>query len=90
MSFLALNPNLKYVFFRSPLVFEFQSFKVRFGWLGYATFNPLLPCAHKSARIAKISILKLERIMKKFTMSIATKCQLTKRVNLKRIQAAKD
>ena len=28
-------------------------------------FNPQMPSAHKSARIAKISILKLEGIMKK-------------------------
>ena len=28
-------------------------------------FNPLLPIAHKSARIVKISILKLEGIIKK-------------------------
>ena len=35
-------------------------------------FNPLLPIAHKSARIDKISILKLEGIIKKFPMSVAT------------------
>ena len=30
-------------------------------------FNPLLPSAHKSARIAKISILKLEGTIKKIS-----------------------
>ena len=30
-------------------------------------FNPLLPIAHKSARIDKISILKLEGIIKKIS-----------------------
>ena len=30
-------------------------------------FNPLLPIAHKSARIAKISILKLEGIIQKIS-----------------------
>ena len=30
-------------------------------------FNPLLPIAHKSARIDKISILKLEGITKKIS-----------------------
>ena len=30
-------------------------------------FNPLLPIAHKSARIVKISILKLEGIIKKIS-----------------------
>ena len=30
-------------------------------------FNPLLPTAHKSARIGKISILKLEGIIKKIS-----------------------
>ena len=34
--------------------------------------NPLLPIAHKSARIGKISILNLEGIIKKFPMSVAT------------------
>ena len=34
--------------------------------------NPLVPIAHKSARIGKISILKLEGIIKKFPMSVAT------------------
>ena len=29
-----------------------------------STINPLVPSAHKSARIAKISILKLEGIIK--------------------------
>ena len=33
--------------------------------LKYFIFNPLLPIAHKSARIDKISILKLEGIIKK-------------------------
>ena len=32
-----------------------------------AYFNPLLPIAHKSARIDKISILKLEGIIKKIS-----------------------
>ena len=31
----------------------------------YPSINPLLPIAHKSARIGKISILKLEGIIKK-------------------------
>ena len=35
-------------------------------------FNPLLPIAHKSARIDKISILKFKGIIKKFHMSVAT------------------
>ena len=35
-------------------------------------FNPLVPSAHKSVRISKISILKLEGIIKKFPMSVAT------------------
>ena len=36
-------------------------------------FNPLLPIAHKSARIGKISILKQEKgSPKKFPMSVAT------------------
>ena len=30
-------------------------------------FNPLLPIAHKSAQIGKISILKLEGIIKKIS-----------------------
>ena len=30
-------------------------------------FNPLVPSAHKSVRIAKISILKLEGIIKKIS-----------------------
>ena len=34
--------------------------------------NPLVPSAHKSARFAKISILKLEGIVKKNHMSVAT------------------
>ena len=35
--------------------------------------NPLVPSAHKSARIAKISILKLEGILKKkIPMSVVT------------------
>ena len=33
--------------------------------IGDLFVNPLLPIAHKSARIDKISILKLERIIKK-------------------------
>ena len=37
------------------------------------SFNPLLPSAHKAARIAKISILKLEGTIKKWnSMSVAT------------------
>ena len=32
----------------------------------------LMPSAHKSARIDKISILKLERTIKQFPMSVAT------------------
>ena len=35
-------------------------------------FNPLLPIAHKCARIDKISILKLEGIIKKIPGSVAT------------------
>ena len=35
-------------------------------------FNPLVSSAHKSARITQISILKLEGIIKKFPMSVAT------------------
>ena len=31
------------------------------------SFNPLVPIAHKSARIDKISILKLEGIIKKIS-----------------------
>ena len=38
-------------------------------------FNPLLPITYKSARIDKISILKLEGIIKKFPMSVATMCR---------------
>ena len=34
--------------------------------------NPLLPSAYKSARIDKISILKLKAIIKKISMSVAT------------------
>ena len=34
--------------------------------------NPLVPSTHKSVRIAKISILKLEGIIKKFPMSVET------------------
>ena len=34
--------------------------------------NPLVPSVHKSVRIAKITILKLEGIIKKFPMSVAT------------------
>ena len=33
----------------------------------YENFNPLLPIAHKSARIDKIPILKLEGIIKKIS-----------------------
>ena len=33
--------------------------------LFWLQFNPLVPIAHKSARIGKISILKLEGIIKK-------------------------
>ena len=35
-------------------------------------FNPLVPSAYKSARITQISILKLEGIIKKIPMSVAT------------------
>ena len=38
----------------------------------FYSFNPLLPTTHKSAWIDKISILKLEGIIKKFPMSVAT------------------
>ena len=34
--------------------------------------NPLVPSAHKTARVAKFSILKLEGIIKKFPTSVAT------------------
>ena len=33
--------------------------------------NPLVPTAHKSARIAQISILKLEGILKKIPVIVA-------------------
>ena len=36
------------------------------------SFNPVLPSEHKSARIAKISILKLEGTLNKFPTSVAT------------------
>ena len=42
---------------------------------GNGVVNPLLPSAHRSARIAKISTLKLEGISKKFPMSVATKTE---------------
>ena len=40
--------------------------------------NPLVPRRHKSVRIAKISILKLEGIIKKFPMTVATMSRQTK------------
>ena len=45
--------------------------------------NPLVPIAHKSVRIPKISILKLEGIIKKFPMSVATMSRFTKRAYLR-------
>ena len=45
----------------------------------FQSINILLPIAHKSARIGKISILKLEGITKKFPMSVATMSRLTKK-----------
>ena len=59
--------------------------------------NPLVSSAHKSARIAKILILKLEfrrDHKKKILMSVATMSRLTKRAYLilcpeKRIQTVK-
>ena len=47
-------------FFGIP-VWQYQSFSVAI------YVNPLLPIAHKSARIDKISILKLEGIIKKIS-----------------------
>ena len=35
--------------------------------LAFKAFNPLVPSAHKSVRIAKISNLKLEGIIKKIS-----------------------
>ena len=35
------------------------------------SINPLVPSAHKSVRIAKISILKLEGFIKEFPKSVA-------------------
>ena len=45
--------------------------------------NPLVPSAHKTARMAKISILKLGGIIKKFPMSVAIMSQWTKRAYLR-------
>ena len=39
--------------------------KISFGKRNTTCFNPLLPSVHKSARIAKILILKLKGIIKK-------------------------
>ena len=41
-------------------------------WIPIQNINPLLPIAHKSAQIGKISFLKLEGIIKKIPMSDAT------------------
>ena len=41
------------------------TFKIDF--IVYCEFNPLVPSAHKSVRISKISILKLEGIIKKIS-----------------------
>ena len=61
-------------------------------------FNPLLPIAHKSARIDKISILKLEGIIKKISYerrdyeSVDEKSlskDMSRKTTKKRIQALK-
>ena len=62
------------------------------------TFNPLLPIAHKSAQIDKISILKLEGIIKKISYerrdyeSVDEKSlskAMSRKTTKKRIQALK-
>ena len=64
----------------------------------YFDFNPLLPIAHKSARIDKISILKLEGITKKISYerrdydSVDEKSlskAMSRKTTKKRIQALK-
>ena len=44
----------------------FEAYAYCFSITRMQIFNPLLASAHKSARIAKISILKLEGIIKKY------------------------
>ena len=55
----------------------------------FEVFNPLVPSAHKSVRLANIFILKLEGIIKKFHMSVATMSRQTKRAYL-RLQVPKN
>ena len=64
----------------------------------YYLFNPLLPIAHKSAQIDKISILKLEGIIKKISYerrdyeSVDEKSlskAMSRKTTKKRIQALK-
>ena len=70
----------------------------RFANYFYKKVNPLLPIAHKSARIDKISILKLEGIIKKISYerrdyeSVDEKClskAMSRKTTKKRIQALK-
>ena len=53
--------------FRRTTKKRIQALKGYRKWKFINFFNPLLPIAHKSARIDKISILKLEGIIKKLS-----------------------
>ena len=61
----------------------------------YFIINPLLPIGHKSARIGKMSILKLEGIIKKISYerrdyeSENEKKAMSRKTTKKRIQALK-
>ena len=65
-----LNELVKCCFY-SVYIFDSNS-KVK---LLSSYFNPLLPSAHKIARIAKILIVRLEGTIKKIPMSFATMSQ---------------